>query len=197
MQAAGEIGYPVVAKILSADITHKTEVGGVMLNLANADAVGQAFDELMRRAATHKPDARLDGVLIAPMVRGGVETIAGAVIDPIFGPMLMFGLGGIATELFRDVAFASAPLTPPRAQRLIANTRASRLLDGWRGAPPADRDALADALVQLSRFAAAHAHELDAVDINPLVVREHGCVCLDAVIVPRQAPNPQENKELA
>ncbi len=197
MQAAGEIGYPVVAKILSADITHKTEVGGVMLNLADADAVGQAFDELMRRAATHKPDARLDGVLIAPMVRGGVETIAGAVIDPIFGPMLMFGLGGVATELFRDVAFASAPLTAARAQRLIAATRASRLLDGWRGAPPADRDALADALVQLSRFAAAHAHELDAVDINPLVVREHGCVCLDAVIVPRQAPNPQENKELA
>jgi hypothetical protein len=100
----------------------------------------------------------------------------------------MFGLGGIATELFRDVAFASAPLTPARAERLIDATRARALLGGWRGAPPADRDALADALVRLSVFAAAHAHELAAVDINPLVVRARGCTCLDAVIVRRPDP---------
>jgi len=187
MQAAHEIGFPVVAKILSADITHKTEVGGVVLNLADAAAVGAAFDTLMRRAATHRPDARLDGVLIAPMAGGGVETIAGVIIDAVFGPMLMFGLGGVATELFRDVAFASAPLTREHAHRLIARTRASRLLNGWRGAPPADREALADTLVKLSEFAAAHAHELQAVDINPLLVREQGCACLDAVIVLRPA----------
>lgn len=186
VRAAESIGYPVVAKILSADITHKTEVGGVMLNLADANAVGEAFDELLRRAAHHRPEAKLDGVLIAPMLRGGVETIAGAVIDPAFGPMLMFGLGGIATELFRDVAFASAPLTPARAHALIDRTRARQLLAGWRGAPAADREALAQALVKLSEFAAAHAHELAAVDINPLVVREHGCACLDAVIERRR-----------
>lgn len=180
--AANAIGYPVVAKILSADITHKTEVGGVMLNLADANAVGEAFDELLRRAARHRPGATLDGVLIAPMLRGGVETIAGVVIDPTFGPMLMFGLGGIATELFRDVAFASAPLTSTRAHALIDRTRARQLLAGWRGAPAADREALVQALVKLSEFAAAHAHELAAVDINPLVVRERGCACLDAVI---------------
>lgn len=180
--AASAIGYPVVAKILSADITHKTEIGGVMLNLADANAVSEAFDELLRRAALHRPDARVDGVLIAPMLRGGVETIAGVVNDPTFGPMLMFGLGGIATELFRDVAFASAPLTPARANALIDRTRARQLLAGWRGAPPADRTALVNTLVKLSEFAAAHAHELAAVDINPLVVRERGCACLDAVI---------------
>ncbi len=190
MRAAAEIGYPVVAKILSADITHKTEVGGVMLNLADANAVGGAFDELLRRAAQHRPDARIDGVLIAPMVKGGVETIAGVIVDPIFGPMLMFGLGGIATELFRDVAFASAPLTTARAHALIDATRASRLLSGWRGAAPADRDALVDALVKLSTFAAQHAHELDAIDINPLVVRERGCACLDAVIT-KSNSNPR------
>ncbi len=190
VQAADDIAYPVVAKILSADITHKTEVGGVMLNLADAAAVAAAFDELMRRAALHRPDARLDGVLIAPMVKGGIETIAGAVIDPIFGPMLMFGLGGIATELFRDVAFASAPLSLARAERLIDSSRASLMLRGWRGAPPADRAALADALVKLSVFAAGHAHELAAIDINPLVVREHGCVCLDAVIALRPPAEP-------
>ncbi len=190
MQAADDIGYPVVAKILSADITHKTEVGGVMLNLADADAVAAAFDELMRRAALHRPDARLEGVLIAPMVKGGIETIAGAVMDPVFGPMLMFGLGGVATELFRDVAFASAPLSLARAERLIDSSRASLMLRGWRGAPPADRAALADALVKLSVFAAEHAHELQAIDINPLVVREHGCVCLDAVIALHPNPLP-------
>lgn len=187
VRAAQAIGHPVVAKILSADIPHKTEVGGVMLNLADADAVAAAFDELLRRAAQHRPDARIDGVLIAPMLRGGVETIAGVVIDPAFGPMVMFGLGGIATELFRDVAFASAPLTTARAQALISATRAGQLLAGWRGAPPLDREALAQALVKLSEFAAAHAHELAAVDINPLVVREQGCACLDAVIE-RHAP---------
>jgi acyl-CoA synthetase (NDP forming) len=185
MRAAAGIGFPVVAKILSADIPHKTEVGGVMLKLADAAAVGAAFDELLRRAALHRPDARLDGVLIAPMIEGGIETIAGVVVDPVFGPMLMFGLGGIATELFRDVAFASAPLTRERAFRLVERTRASRLLEGWRGAARADREALVDTLVKLSTFAAAHAHELAAIDINPLVVRERGCVCLDAVIARR------------
>ncbi len=193
MRAAAEIGFPVVAKILSADITHKTEVGGVMLNLADAAAVAAAFDTLIHRAAEHRPDARLDGVLIAPMVRGGVETIAGVLVDPIFGPMVMFGLGGIATELFRDVAFASAPLTAERAETLIASTRARELLNGWRGAAPADRAALVDALVKLSHFAAVHAHELAAIDINPLLVRERGCACLDAVIALRplsKTPQP-------
>ncbi|MGE0310945.1 MAG: acetate--CoA ligase family protein [Lautropia sp.] len=188
MRAAAEIGFPVVAKILSADITHKTEVGGVILSLADEAAVGAAYDELMRRAAAHRPDARLEGVLVAPMIRGGVETIAGVVVDPVFGPMLMFGLGGVATELFRDVAFASAPLSPARAQALIGGTRAARLLDGWRGGAPLDRAALADALTKLSRLGAAHAHELQAIDVNPLLVREHGCVCLDAVIVLRDSP---------
>jgi acetate---CoA ligase (ADP-forming) len=182
IKAAAKIGFPIVAKIISADIPHKTEIGGVLLNVRDAAEVGKAYDELMKRAKQHRPDARLEGVLIAPMIRDGVETIAGVIVDPIFGPMMMFGLGGIATELFGDVAFASAPLTPARAEALIDATRASRMLAGWRGAPPADRPALIDALVKLSTFAVAHAHELAAIDINPLVVREHGCACLDAVV---------------
>jgi acetate---CoA ligase (ADP-forming) len=193
VRAAEAIGYPVVAKILSADIVHKTEVGGVMLDLADAQAVSQAFDELLRRAAHHRPKARIDGVLIAPMLRGGVETIAGIVIDPTFGPMLMFGLGGIATELFRDVSFGSAPLTTARANALIDRTRARQMLAGWRGAPPADRAALVTTLVRLSEFGAAHAHELSAVDVNPLVVRQQGCACLDAVIECRAAEQLSEN----
>ena len=193
IDAAGHIGYPVVAKIVSPDITHKTEVGGVMLDLADAAAVGAAFDELMRRAAERRPDARLDGVLIAPMQRGGVETIAGVAVDPVFGPMVMFGLGGTAVDLFRDVAFASAPLTRERAARLVDGVRAAVLLQGWRGAPPADRAALVDALVRLSEFAALHAGEIEAIDINPLVVRQQGCVCLDAVIS-RRPPTPDTHQ---
>ncbi len=185
MRAAANIGFPVVAKILSPDIVHKTEVGGVLLNLPDAAAVGAAFDTLMLRAAQHRPDARLEGVLLSPMLAGGVETIAGALIDPIFGPMVMFGLGGTSAELFRDVAFASAPLTPARAEQLIDATRAATLLKGWRGAPPADRAALTQALVRLSDFAATHAHHIEAIDINPLLVRERGCWCLDAVIARR------------
>ena len=180
--AAQALGYPVVAKILSPDITHKTEVGGVRLHLADADAVAQAFDQMISDADRLRPHARIDGVLVAPMLTGGMETIAGVSIDPVFGPMVMFGLGGTTVELFRDVAFGSAPLTTQRAHALIDGVKASALLRGWRGAPPADRAALADALVKLSEFAAAHAHEITAIDINPLVARPQGCTCLDAVI---------------
>ncbi len=185
MQTAARMTFPLVAKIVSPDIAHKTEMGGVVLNLANAQAVGDAFDALMERAARLRPDAVLDGVLLAPMVRGGVETIAGVVNDAVFGPMVMFGLGGTAAELYRDVAFASAPLTPARAEQLIDATRAAALLRGWRGAAPADRDALVQTLLRLSAFAVAHAHEIESIDINPLVVLERGCLCLDAVIARR------------
>ncbi len=157
------------------------------LNLADADAVGDAFDRMTADAARLRPGARIDGVLVAPMLTGGVETIAGATVDPVFGPMVMFGLGGTTVELFRDVAFGSAPLDRARATALVGGVKAAALLRGWRGAPPADREALVDALLRLSDFAAAHAHEIEAVEVNPLVVRPEGrgCVCLDAVITRR------------
>ena len=180
--AADRLGYPVVMKILSNDIPHKTEVGGVMLDIADPAAVGVAFATLMQRAAAARPDAVLDGVLVAPMMRGGVETIIGTLRDPVFGPMVMFGLGGIAVELFRDVAFASAPLTPRRAEALIAASRGALLLDGWRGSPPLDRPALVDALCALSRFAATHAQDIESIEVNPFLVREKGAFALDALI---------------
>ncbi|MCB2041906.1 MAG: acetate--CoA ligase family protein [Rhodoferax sp.] len=185
VQAADAMGYPVVAKIVSADIAHKTEVGGVMIDLADADAVAQAFDTIMARAARAAPDARIDGILIAPMVRGGVETILGIHADPVFGPMLMFGLGGTAVELYKDVAFASAPLTPERARALLQAVRASALLSGWRGGPAYDTGALTDAMCRLSAFAARHAGQLAGIDINPFVVQAQGAVCLDALISTR------------
>lgn len=180
--AAAALGFPVVAKIASPDILHKTEIGGVILNLPDAEAVRTAHATLMQRAREAMPAARLDGVLIAPMVKGGVETILGVHMDPTFGPMVMFGAGGTAVELFRDVAFASAPLDATRARALVNRVKSSALLRGWRGAPPADEAALTAALCHLSAFALAHADELDSIDVNPLVVREQGAYCLDAVI---------------
>lgn len=181
-EAALSMGWPVVAKIVSADIPHKTEVGGVMLGLDGPEAVAAAFDTLMERARTHAPEAHLDGVLIAPMVRDGVETIIGVHQDPVFGPMMMFGLGGTTVELYRDVAFASAPLSQEQAMRLIDSVRASALLKGWRGAAAGDLQGLSEVLVRLSEFAVRHAAQLAGIDINPYVVRTQGGVCLDALI---------------
>jgi acyl-CoA synthetase (NDP forming) len=186
--AAEELGYPVVLKILSEDIPHKTDVGGVMLGLRDAGAVAAGFTAIMDRVRTAMPSARIAGVLVAPMVQGGVETIIGVQRDPVFGPMVMFGLGGVSVELFRDVAFASAPLTPRRAERLIASTRGARLLEGWRGAPPLDCTALVDALCRVSAAAVAHREALEGVEINPFLVREEGAVVLDALLSLRSAP---------
>lgn len=184
---AARYGFPVVAKISSPDIAHKTEIGGVLLNLQDADAVRQAHGELLRRARAAAPQARIDGVLITPMLKGGVETILGIHMDPTFGPMLMFGSGGTAVELFKDVAFASAPVDAARARQLVDAVQSSRLLRQWRGGPQYDEAALVDAICKLSAFAETHAAQLQSIDLNPLVVREKGAVCLDAVITLREA----------
>jgi succinyl-CoA synthetase beta subunit len=182
VQAAAMLGYPLVMKILSQDIPHKTEMGGVLLNLGTAEAVAEGFAELMWRARLHKPQARLEGILLSPMVSGGVETIIGVQRDRVFGPMVMFGLGGTSAELFNDVAFASAPLTLERAEALVASVRGARLLEGWRGAAALDRAALVAALCAISRFAVAHWEEVTGVEVNPFLVQAKGGQALDALI---------------
>jgi acetate---CoA ligase (ADP-forming) len=184
--AARAIGFPVVAKIVSPDIAHKTDVGGVVLGLQDAAAVRRAYDQLVTRATQAAPGARIEGVLIAPMLDGVAEVILGVQRDPTFGPMVMVGMGGTAVELYKDVALASAPLTPERARLLIDRVKGVALLRGWRGAARGDEDALVDAVCALSRFAAAHADDIESIDINPLLVRMNGAACLDAVIVRRQ-----------
>jgi acyl-CoA synthetase (NDP forming) len=183
--AANALGMPVVVKILSPDIQHKTEIGGVVLNLTSEQAVADAFDLVTQRALTARPDARIEGVLVSQMAGPGVETILGVHQDPVFGPMIMFGLGGISVELFKDVAFASAPLSQDSALALIKRVRASRLLTGWRGQAPYDQQALVDALVALSNFALTYSDHIEGVDINPFLVQQKGAVCLDALITIR------------
>jgi acyl-CoA synthetase (NDP forming) len=182
--AARRIGFPVVAKILSPDILHKSEIGGVMLNLADEHAVRQGFGTLMQRAALHAPAARIEGVLVARQVGGGVEMVVGTVHDPVFGQVAMVGLGGVFVEIFRDVAFRRCPVTEADAKAMIRGLRGFPLLDGARGRPKADVPALARALAALSRFAVAAGPRLRSAEVNPLLVLPggQGAFAADAVL---------------
>jgi len=190
LQLAQRIGYPVVAKVVSADITHKSDVGGVALGLGNGEMVLDAWDRI--HAAVHKaaPQARVDGVLIESMApAGGVETLVGVTRDPVFGPVLTFGLGGIHVELFRDVARRVLPLSRREAEALVREIRAFPLLDGLRGRPRADVPALVELLLKVSDFVAAHPGLIDEMDLNPVWVGQpgQGARPLDAVVVGRFA----------
>lgn len=187
-KAAARIGFPVVMKIVSPDILHKTEIGGVVLNLNSQSAVRKAFNDIVKNAEKADPKARIDGVLVAKMIGGGVETILGTFRDPTFGPVVMFGLGGIFAEALKDVTFRVAPFNTREATEMIREIKGYSILQGARGAPPADVAALAKALSNLSIFAAANADTLESVDVNPFVVHEKGkgAVALDALIVPRK-----------
>ena len=187
VQAARELGFPVVAKIVSPDIIHKTEIGGVALNLDSAEAVRQAIFDILKRAQEHHPAAQLDRFLIAPQVSDGIEVIAGIQCDPVFGPVVMFGLGGLFVEVLQDVTFRVAPFDEREAHRMIQEIKGYPLLQGVRGQPRTDINALADTLVKLSEFAINYADNLESVDINPLRVlpKGEGIVALDAVIVKR------------
>lgn len=185
--AADAIGYPVVMKIVSPQIEHKTEIGGVILNVADRAGVEAAYETLLGRAAHHCPDATVEGVLVAPMASKGVEVIIGVSRDPVFGPAVMFGLGGVHVEVLKDVTFRLAPFDRDEANRMIDQIRGRALLSGVRGAPPADVEALATLLVDISNFAAAHRDDIETIDLNPVIVRARGegVVALDALVVPR------------
>jgi acyl-CoA synthetase (NDP forming) len=180
--AAQSLGYPVVLKIASADILHKTEIGGVKLNLADAEAVRTAFTEIMDRAKKEKPQARIDGCLVAPMIKGGMEAILGVIDDASFGPVVMFGLGGIFAEVLKDVTFRVAPFGLDEARAMIREVKGFPLLDGARGRPKLDQEALAKALAALSVYAAANAKTLRSIDVNPFIVLEKGAVAVDGLI---------------
>ncbi len=177
--AAGRIGFPVVLKIASADLPHKSDVGGVRLSLGDEDSVQRAFLEMREAARQARPEARLDGVEVQAMVRGGQEVILGAVHDDDFGPLLMFGSGGVEVESRRDVAFALAPVNRREAGELINSTWAGRRLAGGRGVEPGDRGAVLEGLVRLSRFMLDHPGVAE-VEVNPLRVMTQGVLVLDA-----------------
>ena len=182
--AADRLGYPVVLKILSPDIPHKSEIGGVILGVPDAAAVTAGFATLLDRAANRAPNARIEGVLVARQLQGGVECIMGVTQDPVFGPVAMFGLGGIFVEVLRDVALHRCPFGPDVAERMIRSLRGAPLLLGARGRPAADIPALADMLARLSVFGYQAGPRLLSVELNPVLAMPagQGAWAADAVL---------------
>jgi len=179
---AEEIGYPVVLKIVSPDVIHKFDVGGVILNLKSAKDVQDAFDKILTNVKKHKPDARIVGVLVQEMAPSSTEVIVGATKDSQFGPALMFGLGGIFVEVLKDVTFRIAPITELDAQEMITEVKAYPILRGYRGQPPADIDAIVQILMNTSRLMMDHL-EIKELDLNPIMVYEKGAKTVDARII--------------
>lgn len=181
---ASETGFPVAVKVVSADILHKTEVGGVALGLDSAEAVQAAVERMSQTIPEHVPNARIDGYLVSEMVRGGVECILGVSQDETFGPVITFGLGGTLVELIKDTVCAIAPVSEQKALEMIGKVRTAPLLTGYRGGPRHDVEALAKAISGVSILAAQHADTIATIEVNPLVVRPGtgGVVALDAVI---------------
>lgn len=186
---AHRVGFPLAMKVLSADLTHKSDIGGVVLNVADAHEAGAAFDRIQSAVGAAAPAARLDGVLLAPMVRGGVECILGVRRDPVLGALVMLGSGGVNVELMGDVVFRLAPVDHQQAHAMITELKIAPLFHGFRGAPPADVGALADAIVRVSQFALAAGEMLDSMELNPFMVlaEGQGAVALDAVLLTRSA----------
>ena len=184
VSAAQGFGFPVVMKILSADILHKSEIGGVLLDVADAQAVRSAHATLLQRAKAAAPTARIEGVLVAKQLKGGVECILGIHRDPVFGPMAMFGLGGIFVEVLKDVVFRRCPFGIDVAEDMIRSIKGAPLLLGARGRKPTDVKALAEMLSRLSAFAVAAGERLQSVDLNPVFAMPdgEGAFAADAVI---------------
>jgi acetate---CoA ligase (ADP-forming) subunit beta len=179
---AAEIGFPVAMKILSPDITHKSDAGGVRLNLDGAAEVEAAFDEIMANARKHYPVAPIQGVSVQKMAAPGVEVIIGMSKDPQFGPLLMFGLGGIMVELLKDVAFRIVPLSPRDAREMIGEVKGYSLLAGFRGAEPVDILFLERLLLQVSDLVESHP-EIKELDLNPVIAYKDGALVVDSRVI--------------
>lgn len=182
--AADALGYPVVLKVESPDLPHKTEAGVVRLNLRDSDAVRDAYQAIMAKAEAVTPRPRINGVLVQKMMPQGIEMVIGARIDPLFGPLVVVGLGGILVELLQDTALAPAPVTHAEALTLLAQLKGARLLDGFRGMPGVNRDALATVICRVAAFAADHRDAIAELDVNPLICIENSITAVDALIVP-------------
>lgn len=179
---AKQAGFPVALKVVSPQISHKSDVGGVKLSLTSAGEVGEAFDEVTAAARHAEPDAQIEGVSVQRMAAPGIEVIVGMTTDPQFGPVLMFGLGGVLVEVLKDVAFRVVPLTERDARQMVRDIQGFPVLEGYRGQEPADVEALEELLLKLSSFVEAHP-EISELDLNPVFAYAKGAVAVDARIV--------------
>ena len=182
LKFADDIGYPVVLKIISPDILHKSDVGGVIINLRNTDEVKDAYRKILASVKKHKADAEIMGIFVQEMAPKSTEVIIGATKDPQFGPALMFGLGGVFVEILEDVTFRIAPITEQDAKEMITEVKAYPLLTGYRGQPPADIDTLISILLNTSKLVMDN-QEIKELDLNPIMVYEKGAKTVDARII--------------
>jgi acetyltransferase len=187
VRAAKEISGPVALKIVAPGLTHKTEIDGIRLNLSTPEEIESAWGEMEAAFKKHAPGQMQNGCLVQEMIRGGIETIIGTDNDPQFGPVVMFGLGGQAVELYKDVVFRLAPTTPDEAAEMIRSIKGFPLLAGFRGRPAVDLDALAATVVAVSQLAVAGKDVIQSIDINPFMCLAQGGKAADAAIVTRAA----------
>ncbi len=185
---AEQVGYPVVMKVESSDILHKSDVGGVKLNIKDEEGVRSAYKEIMSNCQAKCPDAKINGVLTQQMLKSGAEVIVGITNDPSFGPMVLCGMGGVFTEVFKDVSLFPAPFKKSDALKMIKSLKAYKLMTGYRGGPALDVDALADLLVSVGDFAVAHKNDLAEMDINPVFLypEGEGVAAADALVILRK-----------
>ena len=183
--AIARAGFPLVMKIQSCDIPHKSEAGGVRVNIASKGEAFAAYQALLESVGRHRPDAEIEGVLVGPMAKKGVEIIVGTLLDATFGPMIMVGLGGIITELFKDVIYRPAPVSAAEASAMLAALKAAPLLNGFRGAAKTDIPALSQLIAQISMLAAQFVNEISEIEINPVLVHPQGqgATIVDALVV--------------
>lgn len=184
-RAASSLGYPVVMKVSSPDLLHKSDLGLVEVGLTSAAEVKRAYSELLERAQKADKKAAIDGVLVTELVKGGIETVVGVSTDELFGPVIMFGLGGVFVEVFEDVTFRVPPFDKDEANRMVREVKGFKLLEGTRGQKPANVRGLVDVIMKVQRLALDHADVLDELDINPLVVEPKRVVALDALAIPK------------
>ncbi|MCY3505171.1 MAG: acetate--CoA ligase family protein [Chloroflexi bacterium] len=183
---AEAMGYPVALKVVSPNVAHKSDVGGVVLGLESHEEVAEAYDEIIRSVQAAQPSATIEGVSVQEMASPGVEVIVGVTTDPQFGPVMMFGLGGIMVEVLGDVAFRLAPLGEGDARDMIDEIQGRQVLDGVRGQPPVDLGAIEAMLDRVSVFAAEHP-EVAELDLNPVIASPEGAIAVDARIVLAEA----------
>lgn len=177
-----EIGYPCVLKVSSTDISHKSDAGGVKVGLGSAEEVAAAYDAIMTSCLAKFPDAAIEGVTVQTMARPGLEVIVGMATDPQFGPVMMFGLGGVWVEVLKDVSFKIVPLTRTDAAKAIREIRAARLLDGFRGSEPVDTSALEEILMRVSEFV-SETPAVKEMDLNPIFAYPDGATAVDARVI--------------
>lgn len=182
LSIAKEIGYPVALKIASPDVVHKSDAGGVKLNLKTASQVGKAYNDILKSVKKAYPEAKIQGVAVENMARPGVEVIIGVTKDPQFGPVLMFGLGGILVEVLKDVSFRIVPLERRDAREMIREIKGYPVLTGYRGQEPVDVATLEDMILKVSSFVEQHP-EVEQLDLNPVFAYGDGAIAVDARVI--------------